>query len=113
MIKLAVFDWNGTLIADTPAVVEGVNREMAVIGRNPITIRDFREYYDTPTSHMFEGLGVSLAVFEKNRMAMSHAFHAYYEPRVARAHTRKGARQVLESLKKDGIRCILLSNHTM
>lgn len=113
MVRLAVFDWNGTILADMQAVVEGMNQELKVIDHRPITVREYQEIYDTPTVNMWDKLGVSRKKFEANRMEMAKIFHAYYEPRVARARTRSGARKTLAALQKAGVTSIVLSNHTM
>lgn len=111
MIRLAVFDWNGTLLADFKAVVEGLNKELEVVNRPPVSAKDYREHYEVPTVQFFSNLGIGRKEFKAKRMEMARAFHAYYEPRVAKV--RSGARQTLQSLKKRGVICVILSNHTM
>src|SRR4051812_10012686 len=113
MIKLAVFDWNGTLLADTQAVVEGANKEFAVVNIPPITVSQFREYYKVPLTDYYQKIGITAEMHRTNSAEMAKAFHSYYEPRVARARTRAGTKEILMKLKKDKIRCVILSNHTM
>jgi phosphoglycolate phosphatase-like HAD superfamily hydrolase len=113
MIKLAVFDWNGTLLADTQAVVEGANKEFAVVNIPPITITQFREHYKVPLTDYYQKLGITSEMHRANSAEMAKAFHSYYEPRVARARTRAGTKDTLAQLKKDKISCVILSNHTM
>jgi phosphoglycolate phosphatase len=113
MIKLAVFDWNGTLLADTQAVVEGANKEFAVVNIPPITINQFREIYKVPLTDYYQKIGITAEMHRANSAEMAKAFHSYYEPRVARARTRAGTKEILMKLRKDKIRCVILSNHTM
>jgi phosphoglycolate phosphatase len=113
MVKLVVFDWNGTLLADFQAVLEGVEQELKVLGLPPMTAAAYRQHYDTPLVNFYKSIGVSAEEFEAKHMAIAKAFHAYYEPRVAKAHTRQGARKTLQFLKKQGIACVIVSNHTM
>lgn len=113
MIKMVVFDWNGTLLADISAILEGANMQMKALKRPPITIAKYREHHDVPLSHFYKNLGIDEAQYKANAIDMSRRFHAFYEPRVARARTRGGARQLLETLKNKNIRLVLLSNHTM
>lgn len=113
MIKLAVFDWNGTLIADTQPIVEGVNKELEVLGRSPITVDIYRKYYDVPIANFLENIGVDPNVIKEKSKEASEAFHAYYEPRVARVRTRVGAREALGHLARKKIDMVILSNHTM
>ncbi|MEK7594052.1 MAG: HAD hydrolase-like protein [Patescibacteria group bacterium] len=113
MMKLAVFDWNGTLLADTLAVLDGVNHELAFINHPPITMRQYREFYDTPLIKFMEKIGVDKELFEAKGMGMARAFHAYYEPRASKLRTRAGVRQTLDTLLEADVRCIILSNHTL
>lgn len=112
MIKLAVFDWNGTLLADTKLVVDGFNKEISLVNHRPITIKEFQHHYHMPTVNLIKSLGINLETFKKHRLEMSHAFHSYYEPLAAKARTRHGTRQTLARLKERGINCVILSNHT-
>lgn len=113
MIKLAVFDWNGTLLADFAAVHEGCNRILEVLGHPAISEQEFREVYAIPLQHVFRTLHIPDETIKQKGVEGTRAFHDYYEPRVARAHTRTGARAALAELKRQGIPCVILSNHTM
>lgn len=113
MIKLVVFDWNGTLLADTQAVLEGVERELAVLGHPPMTMGEFRTYYDMPITKLYQHFGISEEELRAKSAETAAAFHGFYEPRVAKARTRTGAKQVLETLAKEKISMVILSNHTV
>jgi phosphoglycolate phosphatase-like HAD superfamily hydrolase len=113
MIKLAVFDWNGTILADTQAVVEGVNKELEVVGHPPITVGIYRNYYDVPIVNFYKEIGIDPAVLKAKSVEVAEAFHTFYEPRVARARTRSGARKMFDTLADRGIKKVILSNHTM
>lgn len=113
MIRLAVFDWNGTLLADATAVVEGVNKELEVLGQPPITLATYRQLYEIPTVNFYQKLGVPAAEFKAKSPAMAKVFHEYYEPRAARARTRHGARELLDHLARKGVTRVILSNHTL
>ncbi|HSX24075.1 MAG TPA: HAD family hydrolase [Candidatus Saccharimonadales bacterium] len=113
MIKLVVFDWNGTLLADARGIVEGVNIELGVLGKPPITLKYYRDNYDVPLVHFFEKLGIKPEEFKAKSSQVAAAFHPFYEARVAHARTRRGAKELLDALRHRGIINILLSNHTM
>lgn len=113
MIKLAVFDWNGTLLSDTKLVVDGFNKELSHLNYPPVTIEHFRQVYQMPSVRLLKNLGVDEATFKKHRLKMTASFHAYYEPLAAKARTRQGTRQTLATLKQQGVTCVILSNHTM
>ncbi len=113
MIKLVIFDWNGTLLADTGPVVEGTNKELQVLGLPPITVRDYQRLFEVPMAKFYKHFGVSKELFREKSTEMAKAFHSFYEPRVARARTRSGARTTLKSLDTKGYSKIILSNHTV
>lgn len=113
MIKLVAYDWNGTLLADLTAVVEGVNKELEVINGPNITTEDYQRLYDSPTSKFFQKLGLTAEEVKANSRKMATAFHSYYEPRVVRARTRSGTKKTLSEIKRMGISQIILSNHTL
>lgn len=113
MIKLVVFDWNGTLLADTRLVLRAGNAtELKYLGLEPISLAKYQEAYEMPLYRFYENLGISRDVFDAHAAEMSQLFHPFYEPLAARARTRSGTRQTLESLQAKGIRSIILSNHT-
>lgn len=113
MIKLAVFDWNGTLIADAKALYEGVNKELAVFDLPPITLQQYRELSEIPVINFYKKFGISEKVFRAKSDAVAQAFHSYYEPRVAKVRTRSGARALLDNLHRKKIVRIVLSNHNV
>ncbi len=113
MIKLAIFDWNGTILADVTATVEGFNRQLQALGQRPVSRQAFLDSFETPISRMFANVGVDLAEFDdKLRLDAAHAFHNYYEPRINQGRTRIGVRKTLQTLSSRGTTCIVLSNHT-
>lgn len=113
MIKLVVYDWNGTLLADLAAIVEGINKELEIFGASTISPVQYRRLYEVPINNFFKKLGVSDETIRRKSHEAVQAFHAYYEPRVAKARTRSGTREVLGKLHSLGITQILLSNHVV
>jgi phosphoglycolate phosphatase len=113
MIKLVIFDWNGTLLADTTAVLEATNRELdAVYDHAPIALPVLQRHFDVPITDFFRNLGISHEVIKARASKGAEVFHAFYEPQASRTHTRRGARHVLEALAAMGIDRVILSNHT-
>jgi phosphoglycolate phosphatase len=113
MIKLVAFDWNGTLLADAPAIVEGVNEELKIFNHPPITIKEYRATYEVPISNFFQKLGISAEEIREKSQVMAEVFHGYYEPRVMKSRTRAGTRKLLMTLNQQKIDSIILSNHTL
>lgn len=114
MIKLVVFDWNGTLFDDTKIVLEAVNAsEVKVLGIPPLTLERYRDTYDAPLHRFYENLGISREIFDAKSAEIAAKFHPIYEPLAAHARTRPGTKKTLQKLQKQGISCVILSNHTV
>lgn len=113
MIKLAVFDWNGTLLADAKACVDGVNKQLEVLNRPPINLKDYQERYDVPHWQFYNTFGIEPEEIKEKSLQIAEAFHAEYEPKAAHARTRSGTRSLLEELATKNITRIVLSNHTI
>ncbi len=114
MIKLVVWDWNGTLFDDAQAVLKAANAsEVPMLGLPPVTLEQMRDSYEVPIIKAYENLGVDPEVFKAKSAEISPMFHRAYEPIAATGRTRLGARKVLETLSKNHITSIILSNHTM
>jgi len=112
MIKLVAFDWNGTLIADTWPILEGVNLVLKSFGKKPVTRKQFLKDFDVPVSIAYKNHGLDIDSIEGGREKISQIFHTYYEKRVENIRTRSNARTVLDHLKKKGIASLVFSNHT-
>lgn len=113
-LKLAVFDWNGTLFDDTHFIVEALNLgEVPLLGIPPLTVEKYSEFYDVPIRFMYEKLGVPLEEFDALSKELSKGFHHYYEPLALKAKSREGSKSLLSSLDENGVKCVILSNHTI
>ena len=112
MIKLVVFDWNGTLLADNQAVLEATNHVLKASGRPRVTAAKYRESYDIPVVKIYEALGIPKQELLRNSIEHARVFHEFYEPRAVRCRTRSGSRRILDRLKSRKIAAVLLSNHT-
>ncbi|OGD89996.1 hypothetical protein A2Z54_01100 [Candidatus Curtissbacteria bacterium RIFCSPHIGHO2_02_39_8] len=112
MIKLVAFDYNGTLIADTWPILEGVNKVLKAFGKKPVSHKEFLEHFDVPVSIAYKNHGLDPDSIEDGHQKISQIFHPFYEDRVAKIRTRANARKVLEYLKEKGVKSIVFSNHT-
>ncbi len=113
-IKLVVFDWNGTLFDDTRIVLVAANAsEIPMLGLAPVTLAQMRDSYEVPIIKAYENLGVDPELFRQKSPEISPIFHKTYEPLVAKARTRPGARRLLDALKTNHAQMIILSNHTV
>ena len=112
MIKLVAFDWNGTLIADTWPLLEGVNKVLKTFSRKPISHKQFLEDFDVPVSIAYKRHGLDPDLIEDGPNKISQIFHPFYEERVNRIRTRTNTKKVLKYLKEKSLRSIIFSNHT-
>jgi phosphoglycolate phosphatase-like HAD superfamily hydrolase len=109
--KLAIFDWNGTLIDDSFANHAGANAEFKFLGVPEISLEHYRETMDFPFIHCFNRNGVDTDTYLKNRDALQEVFMSVYEPLQKTAPLRQGAMELLNSLLDSGLDLIVLSNH--
>lgn len=113
MIKLVVFDWNGTLFADSFAIAIAANQQLAALGQGPQTLAFYREHFDIPLINLFHKVGLSTDEVRANPQKIADIFHEFYEPMAARARTRRGARVILQTLQQKNIAKVILSNHPL
>ena len=104
-IVKVVFDWNGTLLADTMAIFRVVTNIIMNEGGQPPTFKQFLKTASPNASKFF-------AQYVENAVGARDKFLHYYEPEAAHCRTRRGTRHVLRWLKHNGIPAMILSNHT-
>lgn len=109
--KLFVFDWNGTLLADTKASWEASNICLQFFGCPPISIAHFRETFHFPVIHFYRLNGVDVDDMLARKAESNVIFQAAYERLAARARMRRGARELLRFLGDSGCERIILSNY--
>lgn len=113
MIKLVVFDWNGTLIADTRACMEADNHVLKVFGGKQVNLKTYRATIIIPSNIFYIQHGCNGTQLALESKKLGEIFHSYYEPQVLKVRTRKNAHKLLSWLYKNKIKSIILSNHTV
>lgn len=113
MIKLVVFDWNGTLFSDVEAAVHAANARMKFLNRPAITSKQFQDAFEIPAVKTYTNLGIDPKLLQINSIELSKTFHDAYESRARNVRTRAGAREVLTYLENQKISKIIFSNHTV
>jgi phosphoglycolate phosphatase len=113
MIKLVAFDWNGTLLSDTMACVNAVNRSYSLLQIKPVSLSSYRKHFIVPIRDFWLALGASKEAIDKHGPEVNRLFHANYEKLVTRCRTRRGTREILPWLKQKGIPAVIFSNHTI
>ncbi len=109
--KLAIFDWNGTLLADTRPAWVASNACLEFYGTPPITFAHQLETFDFPIIHYYKKNGVSVDKVLETKEEANEIFQNEYDRLAANARTRRGSRALLEWLKDNDVNCIILSNY--
>ncbi|MBI2355595.1 MAG: HAD family hydrolase [Candidatus Doudnabacteria bacterium] len=111
MIKLAAFDWNGTILADTFAVVRSQSVILRHFGFKPTNVKEFQNTYAMPIRNYWLNMGLSGKFFDKHYKDVQHLFMATYEPLESFCRTRSGSREALSWIHKKKIDTVMFSNH--
>jgi len=91
-----VWDWNGTLLADTAICVTILNELMEERGLSQITEEFYRETFDFPVIEFYQSLGFSTSREEFE--STSHEFIARYSARAVNCPLHEGAAELLHRL---------------
>lgn len=109
--KLAIFDWNGTLLADTRMAWVASNECLKFYGRPPISYEQQLETFDFPIIHYYKRNGCDIDEVLRTKDEANEIFQTAYNELAVKARTRRGARQLLAWLNDQNIDCIILSNY--
>lgn len=109
--NLAVFDWNGTLLADTRQAWIASNECLKFYGKEPISLKQQLETFDFPIIHYYKRNNVCIDKVLETKSEANEIFQNAYDRLAANARTRRGARALLEWLEHHDIDCIILSNY--
>tara|TARA_B100001989_G_C24541855_1_gene468092 strand:- start:910 stop:1590 length:681 start_codon:yes stop_codon:yes gene_type:complete len=109
--KLAIFDWNGTLIADTKPAWVASNACLKFYGVGPITFQKQRETFDFPILHYYKRNGCDIDRVLATKDEANEIFQNEYDRLAANARTRSGTRELLDWLQGHNIDCMILSNY--
>lgn len=108
-----VFDWNGTLLADSALCIRANNRTLDVLGMPHVTPAQLRAAYAVPLVHMYKAFGCDEGAVLAKHAEMFAAFSSVYEKDAVRLRARRGARETLKLLNKRGHKQTILSNYTV
>ena len=111
MKKLFVFDWNGTILADTVPSWKAGNECLKFYGAKAISLKEHRETFFFPILPFYEKHGVSAETVLERRDEGNAVFQKAYERYAKNCRTRHGARALLQHLNETGVECIILSNY--
>lgn len=111
MTYLAVFDWNGTLFADTDATLVATNACLDFFNVPPITMERLQEIFTFPLIHFYERVGVHPDAYLKHAEQEGNHFVTRYEQAARDCSLAKGAHELLTWLRDHDVSCMILSNH--
>ncbi|MCC0574940.1 HAD family hydrolase [Streptomyces californicus] len=103
-----VWDWNGTLLDDTYAVVRATNAAFAEVELEPITPERYREMYTIPIPRFYERFLGRLPT-EAEWERMDGVFHRYYAEQRTACGLTAGAEELLHGWQRAGRSQSLLS----
>ncbi|SCE00625.1 HAD hydrolase-like protein [Streptomyces sp. OspMP-M43] len=103
-----VWDWNGTLLDDTQAVIRATNAAFAEIELAPITLEQYREMYTIPIPRFYERFLGRLPT-EAEWERMDGVFHRYYAEQRVGCGLTTGVEELLHGWQRAGRSQSLLS----
>ena len=109
MIRFVVKDWNGTLLADTQAVVNAGNNVIVKYGGRLVLRAQYTEEFSFPALNYYLAQGC-----DRGRLTQDvfvREFYVLYNKFAAACRTRRGTRQLLSWERERSIGSVILSNH--
>jgi phosphoglycolate phosphatase-like HAD superfamily hydrolase len=107
-MERVVWDWNGTLFDDLHVVIAAVNQGIGSLGREPITLDDYRDHYTRPVKVFYDRL-FERSISEDEWRTLDQRFHDGYRQLLTGASLRADALAALEYVSGRRIRQSLLS----
>ena len=102
-----LWDWNGTLLADTQICVDVLNELMIERGLEPITAATYRETFDFPVIEFYRSLGFPTT--REDFEATSHRFITRYNTLAVNCPLHEGAAELLLRFADEDRRQSILS----
>jgi phosphoglycolate phosphatase len=109
MADLLVFDWNGTVLADTAVVVAACNVQIEYAGGTPLGGEEMIKRFNFPIAEFLLELGCDPEKLTDSGFA--DVFHDSYQSLAGKCRTRRGVREVLDYAQGNKVDSMILSNH--
>jgi phosphoglycolate phosphatase-like HAD superfamily hydrolase len=109
-MKLAIFDWNGTLIDDAEANWQASNETFKIFNRTPLTFEQYQEMMDFPILHFYVRAGISADEYLGKFEEASGAFINHYKNLAMTRPLRRGATELFDWLLDQDYKLMILSN---
>jgi phosphoglycolate phosphatase len=108
--KLAIFDWNGTLIDDAPANLLAFNACMRFFEKPEISMQQYQQTMDFPLVHVYARNGVSPDEYLEKFEGADKAYQDSYLPAAKQSPLRAGTIELLDYLLTENYDLMILSN---
>lgn len=109
--KLIVFDWNGTIIADTLPCWRASNACLEFFNVPPISLKRYRETCHFPVIHFYKRNGACIDTVLEKQDEANAIFYDAYTTLAKNARTRSGVRELLAWLEQRQHDRTILSNY--
>lgn len=106
-----IFDWNGTILADTSLTLRAMNETLAAINVAPATLKSYRDTHTVPLNKMYVDLGCDPDLLTAHQSSIFSIYGKHYEAHSHKIRPRRGAKQALGSLRTRGHKTAILSNY--
>lgn len=103
-----VWDWNGTLLADMPVVIEAVNAGIGPYRSQPVTLEEYRTHYTRPVKRFYDTL-LDRTIDHAEWLEIDRRFHDAYEMMIDRLELAGDALDALKLVDHSGHTQSLLS----
>lgn len=108
-----VFDWNGTLLADTLCCLRATNTVLKHLGHKPVTLGHYRVHCRVPIAHMYQAFGCDIEELTHRKDEIHAVWNHVYDAHAKKSRLRRGARVMLGALREQNHASLILSNHTV
>ncbi|MFA4995328.1 MAG: HAD hydrolase-like protein [Bdellovibrionales bacterium] len=109
--NLIVFDWNGTLLADTTACIHATNTLLKKFDVPPVTRKQYQKHFAMPLDKLYHALGIDPDILTAREHEIHPLWHATYDATPVRL--RRGAKTMLQAVQKTSCKSIILSNYVI
>jgi phosphoglycolate phosphatase-like HAD superfamily hydrolase len=103
-----IWDWNGTLLDDFPAIMAAVNEALVALGEQPVAPEQYRDHYTRPVQRFYERL-LGRAIAAPEWEVIDRDFHDAYRKRMHAAPLARDGLQALQTVAAAGGTQSLLS----
>ncbi|MEV7123502.1 HAD family hydrolase [Kitasatospora griseola] len=103
-----VWDWNGTLLSDMPAVLGASNAALSLVGVAPMTLDEYRAQYEIPIPNFYHRL-LGRMPSRDEWLELDDAFHVKYTELFPGCGLTPGAEELLTGWTAGGRSQSLLS----